>query len=137
MSVLEHIGRTPLVRLGRIGADLPVPVLVKCEHLSPGAFVAGAGAGGTLSGVGRRLEAALPGARGHHPAGLVGSVAASTGSACHEGHERPSDGILSLGLTPEDALGTVRLTLGRGTSPEDVERAADALARAYHAALRP
>lgn len=38
-NVLSHIGKTPLVRLGRIGADLPVPVWVKCEHLNPGGSV--------------------------------------------------------------------------------------------------
>lgn len=35
-TILQQIGRTPLVRLTRIGRDLPVPVLVKCEHLNPG-----------------------------------------------------------------------------------------------------
>jgi len=38
-SILDHIGRTPLVRLKRIGRDLPVPVLVKCEHMNPGGSV--------------------------------------------------------------------------------------------------
>jgi len=38
-SLLDHIGRTPLVRLARIGRDLPAPVLVKCEHLNPGGSV--------------------------------------------------------------------------------------------------
>jgi cysteine synthase len=38
-TLLDHIGRTPLVRLARIGADLPVPVLAKCEHLNPGGSV--------------------------------------------------------------------------------------------------
>ncbi len=38
-SILDHIGRTPLVPLRRIGAGLPVPVLVKCEHLNPGGSV--------------------------------------------------------------------------------------------------
>ena len=38
-SVLDHIGRTPLVPLRRIGAGLPVPVLVKCEHMNPGGSV--------------------------------------------------------------------------------------------------
>jgi cysteine synthase len=37
--VLDLIGRTPLVPLGRIGAGLPVPVLGKCEHLNPGGSV--------------------------------------------------------------------------------------------------
>jgi cysteine synthase len=39
MSVLDQIGRTPLVRLGRIAAGLPVPVYGKCEHLNPGGSV--------------------------------------------------------------------------------------------------
>jgi cysteine synthase len=38
-SILDHIGRTPLVPLRRIAADLPVPVLVKCEHMNPGGSV--------------------------------------------------------------------------------------------------
>src|SRR5262245_50488785 len=38
-SVLDLIGRTPLVPLTRIGAGLPVPVLGKCEHLNPGGSI--------------------------------------------------------------------------------------------------
>lgn len=38
-SILDHIGGTPLVRLVHIGRDLPVPVLVKCEHLNPGGSI--------------------------------------------------------------------------------------------------
>jgi len=38
-SILAHISNTPLVRLERIGRDLPVPVLVKCEHMNPGGSV--------------------------------------------------------------------------------------------------
>jgi len=38
-NILERIGRTPLVRLTRIAAGLPVPVLVKCEHMNPGGSV--------------------------------------------------------------------------------------------------
>lgn len=57
-------------------------------------------------------------------------VAASTGSACHEGHETASAVIVAMGIAPDEALGTVRLTLGRGTTEDDVECAAAALARA-------
>jgi cysteine synthase len=39
LDLLQHVGRTPLVALGRIAAGLPVPVLVKCEHLNPGGSV--------------------------------------------------------------------------------------------------
>src|SRR5205807_4953187 len=34
-----QVGHTPLVPLARIGAELPVPVLVKCEHMNPGGSV--------------------------------------------------------------------------------------------------
>ncbi len=38
-SVLQTIGGTPLVALQQIGRGLPVPILVKCEHLNPGGSV--------------------------------------------------------------------------------------------------
>src|SRR5437764_9178561 len=38
-SILDQVGNTPLVRLGRVAAGLPVPVLGKCEHLNPGGSV--------------------------------------------------------------------------------------------------
>jgi len=63
-------------------------------------------------------------------------VAASTGSACHEGGETASAILLAMGLPPEDALGAVRLTLGHGTTAEDVDTAAAALARAWRGVAR-
>lgn len=38
-TLLDVIGRTPLVRLARMARGLPVPVLVKCEHMNPGGSV--------------------------------------------------------------------------------------------------
>lgn len=38
-SLLDCVGGTPLVPLRRLAAGLPVPVLVKCEHLNPGGSV--------------------------------------------------------------------------------------------------
>jgi cysteine synthase len=38
-TILDCIGRTPLVALASIGRGLPVPILVKCEHVSPGGSV--------------------------------------------------------------------------------------------------
>lgn len=34
-SLTEAIGDTPLLRLKKIGADLPANIFVKCEHLNP------------------------------------------------------------------------------------------------------
>jgi cysteine synthase len=39
MDLLACIGHTPLVPLRRISRGLPVPVLVKCEHMNPGGSV--------------------------------------------------------------------------------------------------
>ena len=58
-------------------------------------------------------------------------VAASTGSACHEGHETASGVLLAMGIPAAEAVGSIRLTLGRQTTDDDISRAADALARAW------
>ena len=58
-------------------------------------------------------------------------IAASTGSACHGGHESASAVVLAMGVEPADALGSVRLTLGRGTTEEEVEQAAEALVSSW------
>jgi cysteine synthase len=38
-SILDRIGKTPMVCLRRVAAGLPVPVLGKCEFLNPGGSV--------------------------------------------------------------------------------------------------
>ncbi|MBK6465270.1 MAG: cysteine desulfurase [Myxococcales bacterium] len=58
-------------------------------------------------------------------------IAASTGSACHEGHETASAVILAMGVPADEALGSVRLTLGRTTTEDVVARAGEALARSW------
>jgi cysteine desulfurase len=58
-------------------------------------------------------------------------IAASTGAACHDGRESPSAVLLAMGVSAEQAIGSVRLTLGRSTSVADIERAADAISAAW------
>jgi cysteine desulfurase len=77
------------------------------------------------------LNVRFPGAAGTAVLEGAPEIAASTGSACHEGHESASAVILAMGVRPEDALGSVRLTLGRSTTAEQVWQAAEALARAW------
>jgi cysteine desulfurase len=60
-------------------------------------------------------------------------IAASTGSACHDGDESASAVLLAMGIPAKAALGSVRLTLGRATTESAVDRAAGALARAWRA----
>src|SRR5262245_2519557 len=38
-TILDQIGNTPLVRLARLGAHLPAPLVAKCEFLNPGGSV--------------------------------------------------------------------------------------------------
>jgi cysteine synthase len=38
-DILQQIGRTPLVRLRRVGSHLPCEIWVKCEHMNPGGSV--------------------------------------------------------------------------------------------------
>ncbi len=38
-TILETIGNTPIVRLNRIGQELPCQLLVKCEFMNPGGSV--------------------------------------------------------------------------------------------------
>jgi cysteine desulfurase len=58
-------------------------------------------------------------------------IAASTGSACHEGHESASGVLLAMGIPAAEAVGSVRLTLGRQTTDAEITRAAEALSRAW------
>ena len=56
-------------------------------------------------------------------------IAASTGSACHEGKIAQSPVLCAMGVPPEIGKGAVRLSVGRFTTEEDVDRAAGALIR--------
>jgi cysteine desulfurase len=49
-------------------------------------------------------------------------VMASTGSACTSGSLEPSHVLLALGLSPDLARGSLRLSLGTGNTPEEIER---------------
>jgi cysteine desulfurase len=57
-------------------------------------------------------------------------VAASTGSACHEGKISISPVLCAMGVPPEISRGALRLTVGRFTTEEQVDRAAELLVRA-------
>ncbi len=66
--------------------------------------------------IGEKILAATPG------------IASSTGSACHEGGLEPSEVLLAMGFEREEAFSSLRLTLGRWSNEEQIQRAADLLA---------
>jgi cysteine desulfurase len=57
-------------------------------------------------------------------------LAAATGSACTSGTSEPSHVLTAMGLSSAQAVESVRLSLGRLTSEEDVDAAASAFAAA-------
>jgi cysteine desulfurase len=57
----------------------------------------------------------------------LAGIATSTGSACTTGSTEPSHVLTALGYPDEEARGSLRLTLGRPTTDEEVERAADVI----------
>lgn len=56
-------------------------------------------------------------------------IEASTGSACTTGSVEPSHVVLAMGIEPERARGSLRLTLGRENTAADVETTIEAVTR--------
>ena len=54
-------------------------------------------------------------------------IAASTGSACHEGSGELSGVLKAMGTSAEQGFGAVRLSIGRPTTVEEIDRAVDVL----------
>ena len=61
----------------------------------------------------------------------VPELCASTGSACHSGTTNMSSTLQAIGLTPDVARGTIRLSVGWHTTEEEVTTAAALLAEAW------
>jgi len=82
------------------------------------------------------LNVLFPNASGRKVLEKCSCIMASTGSACHADSEGPSAILTALGIAHDQALGAVRLSLGRGTKQEDVSAAARALAEAWQRVVR-
>ena len=54
-------------------------------------------------------------------------VYASSGSACTSGSLEPSHVLLAMGIGPQEALGSLRLTVGKHTPPDAVDRAVEVI----------
>lgn len=61
---------------------------------------------------------------------LKDSVAISTGSACHAGEKRPSPVLVAMGLSEKEALSSIRLSVGKDNTEEEIIEAARLIAKA-------
>jgi cysteine desulfurase len=71
------------------------------------------------------LNVSFPGIAGCDLMDGVPEVAASLGSACHSGVEAVSPVLAAMGVSLEVARGAVRFSVGRPTTREEVEKAAE------------
>jgi cysteine desulfurase len=69
------------------------------------------------------LNVSILGTIGEMLLSSIHEIAVSTAPACHSGSFEPSKVLLALGLSKEEALGALRLSLGRGTTNEEVDTA--------------
>ncbi len=77
------------------------------------------------------LNLSFPGAAGWQLLAAAPEIAASTGSACHAGGHTVSDILAAMSMPREQALGAIRLSLGRFTTTAEIEEAANALINAW------
>lgn len=64
-------------------------------------------------------------------------IAASTGSACHEGSCSPSHVLKAMGVSDSDAFSAVRLSLGKSNTEAQIRKAAKVIMEAYRSVSIP
>ena len=114
----------------RVGSQQTFPPV---EFREPGKTEAVGVSADLLAEVARRLGLKLEYIQGEYASLISGveaegvlialdlaGVAASSGSACTSGAQRPSHVLEALGIPARDAVGGLRLTLGHSNTPEDV-----------------
>lgn len=81
--------------------------------------------GGTAERLPNTSSVALPGADATTLVGQLDGVAAAAGAACHSGKPHVSRTLEAMGVAPALALCTLRLTVGRPTTPREIDQAAE------------
>lgn len=108
-------------RLTRLRDALEAGLLARL----PGAVVHGAGA----PRLPNTVNVSIPGARSDHLLMALDArgVAVSAGAACASGAVEPSPVLAAMGVPRDLAVAAIRLSMGRTTTAEEVERVVDAM----------
>jgi len=77
------------------------------------------------------LHVSFPGVSGRGLLAAADTVAASLGSACHSEQDAVSGVLAAMGVGAARASAAVRLSVGRATLEDEVDRAAAALVAAW------
>jgi cysteine desulfurase len=75
------------------------------------------------------LNVSVVGRIGSEILAALDGVAASTGSACHSGSVDLSPVLRAMGVPPEEGMGALRFSLGRGTTEPEVRDVAERVTR--------
>ena len=67
------------------------------------------------------LNVSFPGMNGHEILSSLDGVAASTGSACHEGGVELSPVLKAMGVSMKTGMGAIRFSLGRSTTQDEID----------------
>jgi cysteine desulfurase len=76
------------------------------------------------------LNVSFPGHNGQEILSRIPQLAASTGSACHAGHQQGSPVLSAMHLPDEVAGGAIRFSLGRNSTVHEIEFTVDWIAAA-------
>ena len=93
----------------------------------PGSHLNGSLENRVCSNINIRFDG-VPGSRLVTLCSLYG-VYISSGSACNEGVAEPSHVLKAIGLTDEEALSSVRITIGHENTEEEIDQAADIITK--------
>jgi len=85
--------------------------------------------GGETERLPNTLYAAIPGVPAHELLAGLPEIAAGSGAACHSTEPAPSRVLLAMGVPAQLAVCTVRLSLGRPTTAEEIDRASALIGR--------
>jgi cysteine desulfurase len=89
--------------------------------------------GGEAKRLPNTLYAAFPSVDANDLLARAPGVATGSGAACHSGKPEPSKVLLAMGVKPEIARATLRLTTGRSTTAEEIDEAAAEIVAALRA----
>ncbi len=77
------------------------------------------------------LSISFPGIAANTLLKLVPEIAASVGSACHSGKINMSHVLAAMSVSEQDATGTIRFSLGKMTTEDEINHATELLVSAY------